>query len=210
MTYQVTNTRPEHFDALEELQRLCYPTLDPSHLLRREHFESHLRVFPEGQHVVLYEGRPVAMSSTLRQHIDFDHAQHAFDDVIAGGFFTTHAPDGEWLYGADMSTHPDFRQRGLASLLYQARRALIKRLNLRGMVGGGMVPGYRFYRDQMSLEAYAAAVSAGTIKDPTLTPQLKNGYVVRGIIRDYLHDELLGNDATLIVYDNPEYRSPQA
>jgi hypothetical protein len=78
------------------------------------------------------------------------------------------------------------------------------------MVGGGMVPGYRFYRNQMSLEAYAAAVSAGTIKDPTLTPQLKNGYVVRGIIRDYLHDELLGNDATLIVYDNPEYRSPQA
>jgi hypothetical protein len=30
--------------------------------------------------------------------------------------------------------------------------------------------------------------------------------VVRGIIRDYLHDELLGNDATLIVYDNPDYR----
>lgn len=206
MEFTVANTRPEHFDALEELQRLCYPTLDPSHLMRRPHFESHLRLFPEGQHVVLYGTRPVAMSSTLRQHIDFDHAQHSFDDVVAGGFFTTHEPDGEWLYGADMSTHPDFRQRGLASMLYQARRDLIKRLNLRGMVGGGMVPGYRHYRDRMSLEEYAAQVSARTIKDPTLTPQLKNGYVVRGIIRDYLHDELLGNDATLIVYENPDYR----
>ena len=122
-------------------------------------------------------------------------------DISLGG-----EPTGEWLYGADMSTHPDFRQKGLASLLYQARRDLIKQLNLRGMVGGGMVPGYRFHKDQMSLEEYAAKVSRGELKDPTLTPQLKNGYEVRGIIRDYLHDELLGNDATLIVYDNPDYR----
>ncbi len=206
MQFTVVNTAHEHIDALEEIQRLCYPTLDPSHLLRRPHLESHLRIFPAGQQVALYEGRPVAMSSTLRQHVDFEHSQHAFDDVIAGGFFTTHEPTGEWLYGADMSTHPDFRQKGLASLLYKARRDLIKQLNLRGMVGGGMVPGYRFHKDQMSLEEYAAKVATGELKDPTLTPQLKNGYVVRGIIRDYLHDELLGNDATLIVYDNPDYR----
>jgi len=206
MQFTVVNTAREHIDELEVLQRLCYPTLDPAHLLRRPHIESHLRIFPEGQHVAIYEGRPVAMSSTLRQHVDFDHAQHAFDDVIAGGYFTTHEPTGEWLYGADMSTHPEFRQKGLASLLYQARRELIKTRNLRGMVGGGMVPGYRFHKDQMSLEEYADKVSRGELKDPTLTPQLKNGYVVRGIIRDYLHDELLGNDATLIVYENPDYR----
>jgi ribosomal protein S18 acetylase RimI-like enzyme len=106
-----------------------------------------------------------------------------------------------------MSTHPAYRRRGIASLLYDARKALIKRLNLRGMVGGGMVPGYRFYKDHMSLEAYAAQVAAGAIHDPTLTPQLKNGYTVRGIIRDYLHDAELGNDATLIVWDNPDYRA---
>ncbi|MEY2845146.1 MAG: hypothetical protein RL076_692 [Chloroflexota bacterium] len=203
----IQQTQPAHADALEVLQQLCYPTLDPSHLLRREHIESHLRIFPEGQHVALIDGVVVGMSATLRHDIDLAAAQHSFDEMIAGGYFTCHNPTGAWLYGADMSTHPDYRQRGIASALYDARKALIRRLNLRGMVGGGMVPGYRFYKTQMTLSEYAQKVATGEIKDPTLTPQLRNGYTVRGIIHDYLHDAALGNDATLIVWDNPEYRA---
>lgn len=203
----IQQTQPAHADALEVLQQLCYPTLDPSHLLRREHIESHLRIFPEGQHVALIDGVVVGMSATLRHDIDLAAAQHSFDEMIAGGYFTCHNPTGAWLYGADMSTHPDYRQRGIASALYDARKALIRRLNLRGMVGGGMVPGYRFYKTQMTLSEYAQKVATGEIKDPTLTPQLRNGYTVRGIIHDYLHDAELGNDATLIVWDNPEYRA---
>lgn len=202
----IQQTQRAHADALEELQQLCYPTLDPSHLLRREHIESHLRIFPEGQHVALIEGVVVGMSATLRHDIDLAAAQHSFDEMIAGGYFTCHNPTGAWLYGADMSTHPDYRKRGIASALYDARKALIRRLNLRGMVGG-MVPGYRFYKAQMTLNEYAQKVATGEIKDPTLTPQLRNGYTVRGIIHDYLHDAELGNDATLIVWDNPEYRA---
>jgi GNAT superfamily N-acetyltransferase len=207
MEVTIVQTELKHADAIAELQRLCYPTLDPSHLITQAHIASHLAIFPEGQHVALIDDTVVGMSSSLRYTIDFQGEQHSFDDMIAGGFFTTHQPDGEWLYGADMSTHPNYRRRGIASLLYDARKALIQRLNLRGMVGGGMVPGYRFYKDRMSLEAYAAEVVAGTIHDPTLTPQLKNGYTVRGIIRNYLHDAELGNDATLIVWDNPAYRA---
>lgn len=202
----IIQTTMQYVDAIEDLQRRCYPTLDPSHLIRREHIESHIKIFPEGQHLALIDGVLVGMSSSLRHNIDFGEAQHSFDEMIAGGYFTNHNPHGEWLYGADMSTHPDYRRRGIASMLYDARKALIKRLNLRGMVGGGMVPGYRHYKHEMSLEIYAAKVSAGEIHDPTLTPQLKNGYVVRGVIHDYLHDELLGNDATLIVWENPDYR----
>lgn len=204
---RIQQTQLAHADALEELQRLCYPSLDPSHLLRREHIESHIAIFPAGQHVALVDDVIVAMSSTLRHNIDFTKAQHSFDEMIAGGYFTCHNPQGEWLYGADMSTHPQYRSRGIATALYDARKALIKQLNLRGMVGGGMVPGYRFYRAQMSLLEYANKVAAGELKDPTLTPQLRNGYTVRGIIHDYLHDAELGNDATLIVWDNPEYRA---
>ena len=207
MQLRIEQTQLAHAPMLEALQMLCYPTLDPAHLLRREHIESHLHIFPEGQHVALIGDVIVGMSATLRHAIDFAHAQHSFDEMIAGGYFTCHNPHGEWLYGADMSTHPDYRKRGIASALYDARKALIRRLNLRGMVGGGMVPGYRFYKDQMTLVEYAAKVSAGEITDPTLTPQLRNGYTVRGVIHDYLHDAELGNDATLIVWDNPEYHA---
>lgn len=208
MSLTIQQTQHIHAPLLEALQKMCYPTLDPTHLLNQEHIESHVRIFPEGQHVALIDGVVVGMSATLRHNIDFAHTQHSFDEMIAGGYFTCHNPHGEWLYGADMSTHPEYRKRGIASALYDARKALIRRLNLRGMVGGGMVPGYRFYKEHMSLETYATKVSAGEIVDPTLTPQLRNGYTVRGIIHDYLHDAELGNDATLIVWDNVDYRAP--
>jgi GNAT superfamily N-acetyltransferase len=202
----VIETSNQYADAIESLQRQCYPTLDPTLLIRREHVESQIAIFPAGQHLALIDGVVVGMSSTLRLNIDFADSQHSFEEMIAGGYITNHDPHGEWLYGADMSTHPDYRRRGIASKLYDARKALIKRLNLRGMVGGGMVPGYRFHKHEMSLETYAAKVSAGELHDPTLTPQLKNGYVVRGVIYNYLQDALLGNDATLIVWDNPDYQ----
>ena len=49
----ITNTRPEHIAALAEHQKICFPTLDPSEWMTAEHFASHLRLFPEGQHVAL-------------------------------------------------------------------------------------------------------------------------------------------------------------
>lgn len=202
----ITTLQPEHIDAVEELQRLAYPTLHPSHLLRRPHFESHLRLFPEGQHVALLNGKVVGMSATFRTQVDFDHPDHAFNDIIAEGYFTLHDPQGPWLYGADVSVHPDARRRGLASKLYAARKVLIRALNLRGMVAGGMMPHYRFHKAELSVEVYVEKVARGELTDPTLTAQLSNGFQVRGVIHNYLHDELLGDDAALIVWDNPDFR----
>lgn len=203
----IRQTRLEDAPELELLQQRCYPSLDPIHLFRHEHIVSQVTIFAAGQHVAVIGTQIVGMSSSLRLNIDLAHAQHAFDDMIASGYFTNHIAHGEWLYGADMSTLPEFRQRGIASALYAARKVLIKTINLRGMVGGGMVPGYRFHKAKMSLAEYAAKVASGELKDPTLTPQLRNGYTVRGIIHDYLHDAELGNDATLIVWDNPDYQA---
>jgi GNAT superfamily N-acetyltransferase len=202
----VVNTTPEHIDQLEQLQIICYPTLAPEHRMRRPHFESQLRIFPEGQHVALVGGQVVGQSSTLRVSLDFAHPQHTFDELIAGGYFTTHEPEGPWLYGADVSTHPQFRRRGVASALYSARKALCRRLNLRGMVAGGMLPGYRHHRGRMPVEAYIERVASGELADPTLTAQLRNGFVARGVLHGYLHDAELGDDAALIVWDNPDHQ----
>lgn len=194
----------DEIDALEELQRICYPTLDPSHLLRRPHFESHLSLFPEGQHVAMLGNRVVGMSATFRTTPDFDHPSHTFNEIIAEGFFTLHEPSGQWLYGADVSVHPEIRRMGIASRLYQARKDLIRRLGMKGMVAGGMIPHYRFHKDSMTVADYIDRVARGELIDPTLSAQLKNGFKVRGVLYDYLHDALLGDDAALIVWENPD------
>jgi GNAT superfamily N-acetyltransferase len=202
----IANTQAVHADALEALQQAAYPTLDPAHWLRREHILAHLKRFPEGQFVALDGDRPVGMTATFRVAYDFAQPDHTFDEIIGGGFFTHHDPQGPWLYGADMSVLPAYRGQGIARRLYAARHELTQRLKLRGQIIGGMLPGFRHYRDRMTIEAYVAAVAAGEIFDPTLSVQLRNGFELRGILRGYLHDAELGDDAALLVWPNPAYR----
>ncbi|MBO9342239.1 MAG: GNAT family N-acetyltransferase [Roseiflexus sp.] len=197
----IVNTRPEHIDQLVQHQRICFPTLADHELMRREHFESQLRIFPEGQHVALDGERVVGQSSTFRISGAVAFAPHTYHWIVAGNFFTNHDPQGEWLYGADMSVHPDYRGRGISRMLYNARKDLVRRLGLRGMVGGGMIPGYVRYRDRMSPLEYAQAVAAGVLTDPTLTPQLRAGFELRGILPNYIEAGELGNDSTLIVWE---------
>ena len=45
----------------------------------------------------------------------------------------------------------------------------------------------------MSVEEYADAVAAGELTDPTLTPQLRAGFTLRGILYDYIDAGELGN-----------------
>lgn len=200
----ITNTRPEHIPQLVLHQQICFPTLTPDEWMRAEHFESHLRLFPEGQHVALDGDRVVGQSSTFRIGGARALAQHGYMDILGQSYFTNHDPAGEWLYGADMSVHPDYRGRKISRMLYDARKGLCRRLGLRGMVAGGMIPGYRHYRDRMSVEEYARAVAEGRLTDPTLTPQLRAGFRLRGILYNYIDAGDLGNDSTLIVWENPD------
>jgi predicted N-acetyltransferase YhbS len=201
----ITNTRPEHAEAIERHQRLCFPTLAEEELIKVPHVLRHLELFPEGQHVALDGERVVGMSSTFRVTEEQAFTPHVFHDIIDGGYFGHHNPQGEWLYGADVSVHPDYRGRKISRMLYDARKVLIRSLGLRGMVAGGMLPGYHHYQDRMSVEAYVAAVAAGELTDPTLTPQLRSGFKVRDIFYGYLEAGHLGSQAALIVWENPDW-----
>jgi GNAT superfamily N-acetyltransferase len=201
----ITNTRPEHLEQLAEHQRICFPSLDPAAWMNAEHFAAQLRVFPEGQHVALDGQRVVGQSSTFRVG-DRALAPHGFLEITGNLRFTEHEPQGAWLYGADMSVHPDYRGRKLSKRLYDARKALVRRLGMRGMVAGGQLPGYDQYRGAMPIEEYLAAVAEGRLFDPTLTAQLRSGFVVRGMLPNYLDDAEHGSEASLIVWENPEYQ----
>jgi GNAT superfamily N-acetyltransferase len=194
----ITHTHPEFIPQLEELQIVCYPTLADTSRLKAPHFESHLRIFPEGQWVALTDGRVVGMSAGFLYTFDFDHPRHTFDEIIDYGFFTRHDPQGQHFYGADVSVHPDYRGRGIARRLYDARKELVRRRGLRGIVTGGMIPGFAHYKSAMDAETYVARVIAGDIFDPTLSVQLRQGFRVRGLLPTYLPDSATDGWAVLI------------
>ena len=143
----------------------------------------------------------VGGTSTCRLHFDFGHGGHTFDDVIQGGWLTSHEPDGDWLYGADVSVHPDHRGRRLARGLYAARQDTVRRLGLKGQVSAGMMRGYGAVKDRMSAEEYYRRLADGTVNDPTLSAQMKIGFELRGLLPNYVHDPVCDDYAVLIVLD---------
>lgn len=208
---EITQLNPSHFEALEELQRIAYPTLGAQELMRAEHFASQYRVFREGQFVAIAtdesgQERVVGQGSGFFVDFDFEHPHHTFREIIAEGHFTNHDPNGAYYYGADISVHPDYRGRGIGRMLYKARKALVRRSNRRGIVAGGLIPGFARYKHMMSPHEYVERVVRGELADPTLTFQLRNGFVVRGILENYIEDSASDNWSTLIEWVNPDYR----
>lgn len=207
--YEVVRSQPAMADALAAIQAASFPTLSAAERMRAEHYRKHVEVFPDGQHAVIERasGRAVACSTDFRTRVDFAHYQHRYMDAVADNWLTRHDPAGDWLYGADIGVHPDHRGRGLSTLLYDARQALVRRLRLRGHVAGAMPKGYHLVAGSMAIEEYVSAVVRGEARDPVLSVQLRRGYNVYGIIPGYLDDPTCANHGVFVVWRNPD-RSP--
>ena len=206
-TLTVTNLQPAYFAALEQLQRDCYPTLAEDELMLVEHFASQYAVFPAGQIVVLDGERVIGQGSGFLLDFDFANPNHRFREICDNLYFRTHNPDGAYYYGADISVHPAYRGRGIGKHIYRERKEIVRRANRRGIVAGGMLPGFVKHKARMSVQEYVAEVVAGNLFDPTLSFQLKEGFTVAGLLPDYLEDSAADNWATLIVWENPD-RAP--
>jgi 4-aminobutyrate aminotransferase/(S)-3-amino-2-methylpropionate transaminase len=198
----IAQARPEHAEQLEQLQRICFPTLAEEQRFKRLHFLKHMELFGDGQFVALDGDKVVGATSTVRLDFDFNHVDHTFAEIIQGGWLTSHQPGGTWLYGADLSVRPEYRGRGLARALYAARQELVWRLKLQGQVTAGMIPGYGPLKETMTAEQYYEGVLAGRIRDPTLSMQMSLGFEPRGLLANYLDDPICDNYSVLLVLDS--------
>jgi predicted amidohydrolase/GNAT superfamily N-acetyltransferase len=195
-------------DDLVRLNKRCFPTaIEESVVWNRGQLRNHQRVFPDGQIVVELAGQIVAAVASLIVTLGTDpYRAHTYSGITDGGYFHNHDPEGDTLYGADVYVDPDLRGQGIGHELYEARRALCKRHNLRRIVAGGRIHGYA-ERSDLSPEQYAHKVELGEISDLVLSFQLREGFVVRGILRNYVRDPRSRNVAVLVEWLNPEHRA---
>jgi len=209
-TVHVVQTEPKYARRLAKMQSAIFPTLSEEEFLSESQYLKHIELFPEGQltALALIHDKWVVAGSTSSFLTTWDYAaqDHTFLEVIGGGWFTHHNPKGDWIYGGDLSVHPEFHGMGIGSALYRVRGEVARKLNLKGEVAGGMIPGYQRYREQMSIETYVKKVEAGEVFDPTLSVQVKNGFQVRRVLYDHITDPRADNCAALIVRPNPQYR----
>ena len=205
---KIDTLQPQYFLALAQLQYDCFPTVDESEYFRLEHFRSHYAIFPDGSFVALDGERVIGFGSGIFADFDFAHPSHKSHEISGNGTYSTHNPDGAYYYAIDIGVHPDYRGRGIGSQLYEARKALVKQHNKKGIVAGGIIPDYAAHKDHLTVRQYVDKVMAGELYDSTLSFQLRNGFVVRGLLEDYVEDSVSDNWATLIFWQNPDYRKP--
>ena len=197
----------EHAEALEELELAVFASISPDDLYNADELRVLAETFPEGNFVVLDEGRPVGMGLGILVEFDFAHTSHALVDITGENGVEHHSINHPWYYGTDISVCPEYRGRGIGRRLYELRKDCVRRLGKRGIVAGGVIPGYADHIDTMSAQAYIDKVVAGELYDPTLTFQLENGFEARGVIPGYLDDPTVGNNSVLIVWENPDISS---
>jgi predicted amidohydrolase/ribosomal protein S18 acetylase RimI-like enzyme len=179
---RVRQLQPEDYEAVIAMQEQCFPGMKP---WLREQFESQIRIFPEGQACVEYRKKIVASSCSLVVDFDDYSAWHSWQEIADRGYITNHDLEGDTLYGIEIMVHPRYRGMKLARRLYAYRKQLCRDLNLARIIIGGRIPGYGQHAEDKSPREYVDLVAAGRLFDPVLTPQLANGFQLKGLIPDY-------------------------
>lgn len=161
--------------------------------------------FPDGQFIVEYEGDIVGYAASIILREDLALAQHNWAGITGGGYGSSHNPNGDWLYGMEVCVDPERRRLRIGERLYDARKALVENLELKGVVFGGRIPSWakrkKQYPDPI---AYLNAVREKKVSDPVVNFQFRQGFEPIGILEKYLPmDKASGGVAAHMVWKNP-------
>ncbi|RVT57941.1 GNAT family N-acetyltransferase [Niallia taxi] len=201
---KVRNYQKEDFAELINIQAECFPPPFPTELWwSKDQLENHVTIFPEGAICVEVEGKLAGSLTYLCIAYNEEEHEHTWSEITADGYITTHSKDGNALYVVDNSIRPAYRSLGLGKIMMQAMYQIVIDKKLDRLIGGGRMPGYRKYADELSPEEYVSQVVAGEKKDPVITFLMSCGRMPVCVLNDYLEDEDSLNHAVLMEWKNP-------
>ncbi len=173
------------------------------------HIKALLQKFPEGQVIIKVNQRIAACALSIIVDYDkYDH-NHTYLEITADYTFDSHDPDGDMLYGIDVFIKPEYRGLRLGRRLYDYRKELCEKMNLRGIVLGGRIPQYHKYADELSPKQYIDKVRRKEIHDSVLNFQISNDFHPARILPGYLKGDQLSREfAVLLQWNNIYYEKP--
>jgi predicted amidohydrolase/GNAT superfamily N-acetyltransferase len=198
----VRQTKISDADAINSIIQKTYPGI-PGYSL--DAIRAHLNHFKQGQFVVEFSDQVVGFCMTFIISEKLATKSHTWKEITGSGFAALHDPIGDYLYGMDICVDPEFRGKKVGERLYNERKKLCQQLGLQGIIFGARLPGYSKKKKGLETpEDYLNEVKAKRIKDPTLSFQMRNGFVPLSVIPNYLPSDVesLGY-AVLMKWQNP-------
>lgn len=166
----------------------AYPNM-PESYWKENHIKSLIKKFPDGQVAIKVDGVLAGCAlSIIVDYSNFDN-KHTYNEITGNYTFNTHTDDGDILYGIDVFIRPKFRGLRLGRRLYDYRKELCERLNLKGIVFGGRIPNYHTHSDKLTPRQYIDKVRNKEIHDPVLNFQMSNDFHPSRIMRGYLEGD---------------------
>ena len=200
---KIRKLRKTDYNDVVSLQKQCFPDMKP---WKKEQFESLINIFPDGQFCITHNKKIIASSCSLMLHMDEYDETQSWREMTDSGYITNHDPTGRTLYGIEIMVDPAFRSMKLARRLYERRKQLTRKKNLKRIIIAGRIPGYYKHAKKMSARDYVQKVIDKVIYDPVLTVQIANDFVLKRLIPNYLpHDKQSKGYATLLEWVNVDY-----
>ncbi|HBG23886.1 MAG: carbon-nitrogen hydrolase [Bacteroidetes bacterium GWF2_41_61] len=202
MNIEILYLTIDDYQELKEAMILSYQHM-PASYWKEHHISKLLSIFPEGQIVVKVDGQIAGCALSIiteQRKVDYPHT---YREITGNYTFDTHTPKGDILYGVDIFIKPEFRGMRLGRRMYDFRKELCEKLNLKGIVFGGRIPNYHKHADTLTPKKYIEKIRAKEIDDPVLNFQLSNDFYPVRILKNYLEgDELSKEFAVLLKWEN--------
>lgn len=193
------------YQELKQAMILSYQFL-PEAYWKENQIEALIQKFPEGQVVIKINGKLAGCALSIIVDYDRYEGGHTYKEITENYTFNSHTATGDMLYGIDIFIKPEFRGLRLGRRLYDYRKELCERLNLKGIAFGGRIPNYHKYADQLSPRQYIQKVKRKEIHDPVLNFQISNDFHPSKILKGYLEGDNASNEyAVLLEWSNIYY-----
>ncbi|HEY9035632.1 MAG TPA: carbon-nitrogen hydrolase family protein [Pseudomonadales bacterium] len=207
----VRNATTKDIPGIQALVDQAYPGNDMLTYAAAQ-LHGQISAFPEGQFVAVYGEEIVGYAATFVIGGKIALKPHTWKEITGGGYASRHDPNGDWLYGMEVSVHPGYRGLRIGQRLYNARKKLCVDWNLKGIVFGGRLPSWskRSKKYRGDVNAYLNAVQKNKVRDQVMSFQMRNGFEPIGVLNNYLESdaESLGV-AVHMAWKNPQRATGQ-
>ncbi len=168
-----------------------------------------IHIFPEGQVAIKVNGQIAGCALSIIVDYDKFGDNHTYAQITDNENFGTHDSHGDMLYGIEVFIKKEYRGLRLGRRLYDYRKELCEKLNLKGIVFGGRIPNYHRYSLENTPEQYIQKVRRKEIHDPVFDFQLSNDFQPCRLIKNYLAgDEASKSVGVLMQWNNIYYEKP--